>query len=260
MLHALTLAILQQAPRIAVPGLGPTAAPVADAVPPDLDIEQATTEPRIGQLIPDLILNCRQSGYERVLCEVTVTHGIDAIRLTNLRALDLPFFELDLRLASGKVTRTELRDLVVEDRGLKRWVCHPSLRHEDQVQMRAEWSVQSTPSRTISPQVRQFDDFLAPATVSTIVHREEVVLAGSPVKRHWRGTPEELVRKHYMDHIRRYSFTSTHEQQDRDIDSYALHQAADEELRYRGFWELGDPLLSAPGGLIEQLVSIPARS
>lgn len=56
------------------------------------------------------------------------------------------------------------------------------------------------------------------------------------------------------------SFTSTHEQQDRDIDSYALHQAADEELRYRGFWELGDPLLSAPGGLIEQLVSIPARS
>ena len=65
------------------------------------------------------------------------------------------------------------------------------------------------------------------------------------------------LRKHYLDHILRYGFTTTHEQQDRDIDSYALHQEAEKELRHRGFSQLGDPLLTAPGGLIEQLVSIP---
>ena len=256
LLHALTLAILQQAPRVAVPGLGTAATSGASAPPPYLDIEQATAEPRIGQLIPDLILYCRQPGYERVLCEVTVTHGIDATKLAHLRALDLPVFELDFRLAGGKVTRAELHHLVVEDTRLKRWVCHPSLRNEDQAHVPPVWNVQSTPVRQLARPEWEFDDRPPAATTISIVHRGEVALAGSPVKRQWREMPDELLRKHYLDHIRRYGFTPSHQQQDRDIDSYALHQAATEELRYRGFWELGDPLLSDPGGLIEQLVSI----
>ena len=258
LLHALTLAILQQAPRVAVPGLGTAARPGEPALPSYLDIEQATAEPRIGQLIPDLILHCRQPGYERVLCEVTVTHGIDTTKLTRLRALALPVFELDFRLAGGQITRAELHELVVEDTRLKRWVCHPSLRHEDEdsAHKRPEWTVQSTPGHQAAPPVRDFDDSLPPATISTVVPREAVVLGGSPMNRQWREMPDDLLRAHYLNHVRRYGFTTTYEQQDRDINSYALHQKAKAELRYRGFWELDDPLLSAPGGLIEQLVSI----
>ena len=257
LLHALALAILQRAPRVAVPGIPVASALSAQGVPSYLDIEQAYAEQRLGQLIPDLVLHCRQPGYERVLCEVTVTHGITTEKLARLRELDLPVFELDFRLVGGKVTRTELQHLVVEDNRLKRWVCHPALQHEDhQAHARPEWSVESTSGRSTAPPARQFDDSTPPATISTVIHREEIVLDGSPVKRQWREMRDALLRKHYLDHIRRYGFTTTHEQQDRDIDSYALHQAAEKELRHRGFSQLGDPLLTAPGGLIEQLVSI----
>lgn len=261
LLHALALQLLQDAGRIAVPALRSASAATLKAVPAHLDIEQAVAEPRLGQLIPDLIVHCRQPGYERVLCEVTVTHGIGPDKLTRLRELELPVIELDFRLASGKITRSELHHLVVEDTRLKRWVCHPSLQHEELSGPRPEYKIErSTPpfaSDRLAPGLANPAERRVPPPVVTIVQPESIVIpTGSIMKRHWAAMPEDLLRSHYLSHIRKYGVTDTPEQQDQDIDSYALHLAAASELEHRGYLELSDPLLSGPAGLIEQLLSI----
>lgn len=262
LLHALALQLLQEAGHIAVPSLRTASASSSPVVPSHLDIEHARAEPRLGQLIPDLILQCRQPGYEQLLCEVTVTHGINPDKLTRLRALELPAIELDFRLASGKISRAELRHLVVEDTHLKRWVCHPSLQHEELASAQPEYKIErSTPPFTSDVASDSLPSGLAerrvPSPIFTIVHPDHVVIpTGSIIKRQWAEMSDDQLRSIYLSHIRRYGVTDTPEQQDQDINSYALHVGAARELVRRGFTELTDPLLSGPAGLIEQLISI----
>jgi hypothetical protein len=63
-----------------------------------------------------------------LLIEVTVTHGIDAIKAEKIRMLDLPVLEIDFSRLGGVASIQGLRDLVVGTTVGKRWVHHPDSR------------------------------------------------------------------------------------------------------------------------------------
>ena len=69
--------------------------------------------------------------------EVTVTNGIDQERQARIEDAGHATLEIDLRRTGGRVTREELRVLVLNDLALKRWVFHPQLRHAAQIRARA---------------------------------------------------------------------------------------------------------------------------
>lgn len=79
-------------------------------------------EQRLGRVIPDVVA---RAGEHELLIEVTVTHPVSDIKRERLAALGLPVLEIDLRNGCGRVTRSELRDLVLNDHCCKRWVFHP---------------------------------------------------------------------------------------------------------------------------------------
>ena len=62
---------------------------------------------------------------QTLLVEVTVTHGIDQVKLRRIQELDLPTLEIDIGSLGGRVTREGLRNLVVNEIIGKRWVHHP---------------------------------------------------------------------------------------------------------------------------------------
>lgn len=63
-----------------------------------------------------------------LLIEVTVTHGIDAIKAEKIRMLDLPVLEIDFSSLGGVASVQGLRELVVGTTLGKRWVHHPDSR------------------------------------------------------------------------------------------------------------------------------------
>ncbi len=60
-----------------------------------------------------------------LLVEVTVTHGIDEEKRRRIRELNLATLEIDLSLLGGRITREDLRNLIVDQTVGKRWVHHP---------------------------------------------------------------------------------------------------------------------------------------
>jgi len=56
---------------------------------------------------------------------VTVTHGIDAKRALTLTGHRVATLELDISRLGGRVTRTQLKKLVVEEVDHKRWIFNP---------------------------------------------------------------------------------------------------------------------------------------
>jgi hypothetical protein len=86
-------------------------------------------ETRLGRAIPDVVAH----GSDGTVCiEVTVANPLDSSRAERYEAMGAAVLEIDLRVFSGRVTRKELRALVVDGIEGKRWVCHPRLSAERQ--------------------------------------------------------------------------------------------------------------------------------
>lgn len=86
-------------------------------------------ERRLGLTRPDLLcaaVNTDGSPAFSELCiEVTVTNAIHEERLDRIRRVGMATIEVDLRSLAGRITRTELRELVVRGEHLKSWAFHP---------------------------------------------------------------------------------------------------------------------------------------
>lgn len=70
---------------------------------------------------------------QTLLIEITVTHGIDQVKLRRIQELDLPTLEIDISSLGGQVTREGLRNLIVNETIGKRWVHHPIWRFRRRV-------------------------------------------------------------------------------------------------------------------------------
>lgn len=79
-------------------------------------------EKRLGRAVPDVVAE----GPDGTICiEVTVANPLDSSREERYEALGAAVLEIDLRVFSGRVTRDELRTIVVDGLEGKRWVYHP---------------------------------------------------------------------------------------------------------------------------------------
>jgi len=130
--------LLREEARVAVPGLDlEVAVPDGDAAMSEvwrldsdiLTLELIEEEVPYGYIVPDL--SCKAypaSGgpvYWPMFVEVTVTNVIGDDSRERIRRHRHLALEIDLGMAGGRVTRDELRRLVVDELALKRWIFHP---------------------------------------------------------------------------------------------------------------------------------------
>lgn len=90
-----------------------------------LELTHVKLEHRFGRLVPDVICEGWATGgnlLSPLLIEVTVTNHIDDDRLERIRAVQADALEIDLSRAGGRVSREELRQLVVNEVATKRWL------------------------------------------------------------------------------------------------------------------------------------------
>ncbi|WP_286571648.1 hypothetical protein [Variovorax gracilis] len=143
LLHYEVKRILEQARELMVPGLK-----VEVEVPLhsggslngswSLDAERillsnVRLEHRFGPLVPDVFCDgTTVAGVQLrpLLVEVTVTNVIDADRIGRIRTAGAAALEINLGLTGGRVTRDELRQLVVEELAAKRWLHYPELERQ----------------------------------------------------------------------------------------------------------------------------------
>lgn len=135
LLHLEVKKILSEAKRIRVPEIQCYALRTADD---GHDIEQSVDIPRqmipladvvlerrYGRLIPDVTARTPQEHGGVLLIEVTVTNQIDQHRGQQIQFGNVPAIEIDLSRVGGRMSRSELRDLVIENTEVKNWLCHP---------------------------------------------------------------------------------------------------------------------------------------
>lgn len=143
LLHLETKRILSEANRIAVPAIQGSARRRAHdgheieksfAIPIQVvPLTEVTLEQRYGDLIPDATALTSEKHGHVLLVEVTVTNRIDQSRRARYQHCNVPALEIDLSRAGGRITREELRHLVIERTDAKTWLFHPSyaqLQHE----------------------------------------------------------------------------------------------------------------------------------
>lgn len=93
-----------------------------------LKLQNVVLEKRVGKLRPDLFCSAYVDGvqtYAPLFIEVTVTHGIDAEKLSRLIENCFATLEVDISRLGGRVTREQLKNLVVQEIEHKRWVFNP---------------------------------------------------------------------------------------------------------------------------------------
>ncbi len=135
LLHLEVKKILSEAKQIRVPEIQCYALRTADD---GHDIERSVDVPgqmipladvvlerRYGRLIPDVTARTPGEHGGVLLIEVTVTHQIDQQRRQQIQLRNVPALEIDLSRVGGKISRSELRDLVIENIEVKNWLCHP---------------------------------------------------------------------------------------------------------------------------------------
>lgn len=145
------------------------------------------SEVRHGRLIPDLICESFDSDgqvrYLPLLIEVTVTNRISQERLRRIRSMGEAALEIDLSLAGGRVNRSELRQLVIDEVATKRWLFFPDLERE-RSELHARLAKQIADERT------EFD-----ARSRRLAERRTKVLA----------TPVQEIATEYLDSMLRLS-------------------------------------------------------
>ena len=138
-LHHAVLRLLAESHQLNVPGW----VAEAEATLPDgrvvrrqiqsesevLSLDLVELEERFGHIVPDVTCKAWPVDGGAVLwplfIEVTVTNAVTAERLDRIREAGQPTLEVDLRLVGGRVDREGLRQLVVEEVAMKRWLFHP---------------------------------------------------------------------------------------------------------------------------------------
>lgn len=135
LLHLEVKKILSEVQHIRVPGIQCHTLRTADD---GHDIEEfkefpsefipllsVTLEQRFGRLIPDVTAKTPDEHGGVLLIEVTVTNPIRRERQAHIQNSHVPVLEVDLSRAGGLITRSELRNLLIDDIEFKCWLCHP---------------------------------------------------------------------------------------------------------------------------------------
>lgn len=91
-----------------------------------IPLVEVALEKRFGRLIPDVTARTSQEHGGVLLIEVTVTNTIHQQRQEQIQDGNVPALEIDLSRTGGMISRSELRDLVIEGIEFKRWLCHPN--------------------------------------------------------------------------------------------------------------------------------------
>lgn len=150
LLHHEVKRILEAAEKIAVPGIEVADELRSDGQPTlqrrwvmpvrDLALTNTRLEHRMHPLVPDVVTTARAEDgdiNDPMVIEVTVTNTIDEEREARIRAQGIAALEIDLSTTGGRVTREELRRLVVHKIAGKRWLHYPGL-DEIRVTLRKE--------------------------------------------------------------------------------------------------------------------------
>lgn len=82
-------------------------------------IESSEVEPRLGSIVPDLILKI---DGRKLLVEITVTHGVDRHKRKRIMELGMSCLEIDLSDIGHDLTRKELEEIVVDGIDHKHWL------------------------------------------------------------------------------------------------------------------------------------------
>jgi hypothetical protein len=94
-----------------------------------LRLNNIELEKRLGLIRPDLVCNAVDTSgaqdYTPLCIEVTVTNQIDPERLSRIRGVGFAALEINLSRFGGRVTRTELKNLVVRQLAGKSWIFNP---------------------------------------------------------------------------------------------------------------------------------------
>ncbi|MCZ8254440.1 MAG: hypothetical protein O9327_02010 [Polaromonas sp.] len=127
LLHLLTKQVIQEESRLFVPEPGMNAAH-ADRFREGGWLAFCSVRPeeyQPGRFVPDLVATvCADEKHpaSNLFIEVIVTHGIDDIKRDRLLSSGVPTLSIDFREAGGRVTRSTLRQLVIQDVSLKSWL------------------------------------------------------------------------------------------------------------------------------------------
>jgi len=139
LLHFEVKSIVEREKRLTVPGLEGLVEETGGAgdvqqrrwvaEPATLELKDVQLERRLGRVVPDVtcIAELGDGGEQPLIIEVTVTNTIDEERLARIRELGIAAIEIDLSRTGGRVTRPELRQIVVEGLQTKRWLHPPNM-------------------------------------------------------------------------------------------------------------------------------------
>jgi hypothetical protein len=84
-----------------------------------LRFERVFLEKRIDRIIPDIII---EKQGRSLIIEITVTHGIDAIKKNRIKKLNISTLEIDLRNHVQHINADELEKILIYGIGNKNWV------------------------------------------------------------------------------------------------------------------------------------------
>lgn len=184
-LHFEVKRILAEVAEIAAPGMSVTASgcdywgravTLRGELPPmRLPLADVELETRLGRLIPDVRATTRTGegrAPELLLIEVTVFNPIDELRISRIRAHRTAALEVDLSRTGGCLNREQLRELVVEELEIKKWLWHP-LESARQAELLSELEARREQARQAA---------VAKAAVEASLRREREVAAARQVE------------------------------------------------------------------------------
>lgn len=198
--------------------------------PDVLALELIEFEEHFGDVVPDVSCKAYPVDGGRVywpaFIEITVSNGIDDERHARILAKGYLALEIDLSRAGGRVTREELRRLIVDEVATKRWLHHPEV-EEQRTALRMQ--------------------------LEALVQRKTKVLA-TPIDEIFREYLESLARW-----LREGKDVDGGEQPSKPLVERPLGEAlanAIDKMAMHGYPEAGDSDLIYPHGILDRILSI----
>lgn len=87
-----------------------------------MEISEVSLEQRISEIRPDIIAYVDE---EPVLIEIAVTHLVDKFKKEKIRELNLQAIEVNLSKVNYQISKSELRDILVDSVKEKSWIYYP---------------------------------------------------------------------------------------------------------------------------------------
>jgi len=199
-----------------------------------IPLMEVALEKRFGRLIPDVTARTSQEHGGVLLIEVTVTNTIHQQRQTQIQENNVPALEIDLSRTGGMISRSDLRDLVIEGIEFKRWLCHPNA---DVCQQEFEAAV-----------------------AAQLQERNWAIQDREAARQLILKTPIEKIASDYLDAIRRYQMHARNgKAADFDEISELLKEVSKhaERLAVHGFHEAkDDDLFGTRSQIVPRILSI----